>query len=73
MTESDKANLRFIMGASEHVLRDWYDAIDDDDREYAEWLLVTARMNFSALMVDQLPDAYADMQESREILRQFRS
>ena len=73
MTESDKANLRFIMGASDHVLRDWYDSIDDDDREYAVWLLTTARLDFKALMVDQLTDAHSDMQASREILSMFRN
>lgn len=39
MNEHDRLNLAFLLGASEEVLRDWYNTVSDDDRLYASELL----------------------------------
>jgi hypothetical protein len=39
MNDHDRSNLQFLLNASEDVLKDWYDSVDEDDHEYASELL----------------------------------
>ncbi len=45
MNEHDFQNLRFLLLASEDVLADWFQTVDEDDHEYAIELLEAACMN----------------------------
>lgn len=39
MDDYDKENLIFLLNASPEIIKDWYEHIDADDREYASELL----------------------------------
>ena len=39
MDEHDRKNLKFLLDASDAVMRDWYQHVGDDDRLYASELL----------------------------------
>jgi hypothetical protein len=42
MDHNDKMNLKFLMEASEDVLREWYKVTSEDDHKYASSLLTVA-------------------------------
>lgn len=59
MNEWDRNNLEFLLNASPDVLKDWYDKVDEDDREYASELLTMygQELKFkSAMLEDNVPD-----------------
>lgn len=35
-------NLQFLLNASEEVLKDWYNVVDEDDHKYASSLMTLA-------------------------------
>lgn len=39
MDEHDRKNLKFLLNASDEVMRDWYQHVSEDDRQYAAELL----------------------------------
>jgi hypothetical protein len=64
MDDYDRSNLLFLLNASPEVLEDWWDTVDEDDREYASELLTTyaeelrVRQSFmDAEDVELTPDA----------------
>jgi len=40
MNDHDRSNLNFLLNADKDILREWYDAVSEDDREYAQELLI---------------------------------
>lgn len=52
MGENDRMNLRFLLDASEEVLKEWYLAVDDDDHKYASSLLTVASWEMIDLCID---------------------
>lgn len=71
MNDRDRDNLNFLLSADEHVLRDWYSKMDQDDISYALELLHTASLE----LVDQAVELSAELSdcaEAREYLSKFR-
>ena len=64
MDENDRMNLRFLLDASEEVLKHWYLFVDEDDHKYAASLLTIASWE----MIDLCNDT--DMAE--QYLRKYR-
>lgn len=76
MNEHDFQNLRFILLADDDVLADWYETIDDDDREYALELLEAACMKDVIEILEEkeqimLEEGSFELTEAKEYLSKF--
>lgn len=68
MNEWDRQNLEFLLSASPIVLRQWYDNVDQDDREYAFELLDRYSEELK-LKSELLKDNVTDVSEASQILQ----
>lgn len=66
MNQHDRDNLNFLLGASEEVLRDWFDHVDDDDIDYARELLEMYKLE----LIDQAVEI-SDMSDADKYLSQL--
>lgn len=76
MNEHDFQNLRFILLASPDVLADWYETIDEDDREYAMELLQAACLSDVIEILEEkeqmmLAESEFSLTEAQEYLSKF--
>ena len=74
MTPNDRANLKFLLNASEDVLRDWYACVEADDHVYAMEIMAAysaeIREQSIEFQIEKLVEA-SDWRESAELLSKF--
>jgi hypothetical protein len=68
MDAHDRSNLEFLLNASPEVLLDWYNAVDEDDHEYASELLAMygEELKVAATL---LQDEVHDTSQAEQILQ----
>ena len=71
MNDWDRNNLHWILDADEDTLNDFYSWATDDDIKYALELVQTAKAELIAQEIE-LMDAVDDVNQARDVLRQFR-
>lgn len=70
MNDWDRNNLHWILDADEDTLNDFYSWATDDDIQYALELVQTAKAELIAQEIE-LMDAVDDVNQARDVLRQF--
>jgi hypothetical protein len=68
MNDRDKGNLMFLLNLPTKQLKQWYTEVSEDDRLYAEELLVQAHLMTIDAAVAKLPQ----YKEAKEFLKPFR-
>jgi hypothetical protein len=64
MDENDRMNLKFLLDASEEIIKHWYLSVDEDDHTYASSLLTLAYL--------ELTDDCKDTDITEQYLRKYR-
>lgn len=70
MNDQDYSNLQFLLNANEETLRQWFDVVSDDDKDYAMELLQTAQGEILFFRM-QYEEDVTDLTEARNILSKF--
>lgn len=65
MTENDTDNLNFLLNATQDVLRDWLNHVDEDDIDYAIDLL----QMFQLRIIDII--ATHDLTQTKDLLSKY--
>ena len=68
LTDRDVKNLNFLVNASDEVLQDWMNYVDDDDLEYAQELLEMLQHRILDVAAER-----SDLSETKQILSVSRS
>lgn len=56
MTDEDYENLSFLLNLSEEAFNQWWEMIDEDDRDYALTLLKTAQHEIIDIVQEKTND-----------------
>ena len=74
MTPNERANLKFLLNASEDIIRDWYASVDAADHEYAMEIMAAysaeLRERDIEFQIEKLVEE-SDWRESAELLSKF--
>lgn len=70
MNDQDYSNLQFLLNANEETLRQWFDVVSDDDKDYAMELLQTAQGEILFFRM-QYEEDVTDLTEARNVLSKF--
>lgn len=70
MNEYDYNNLQFLLNATEDTLRQWFEVVSEDDKEYAMELLQTAQGEILYFRM-QYEEDVSDLTEARNVLSKF--
>lgn len=67
MTDEDYENLSFLLNLSEEAFNQWWEMIDEDDRDYALTLLKTAQHE----IIDIVQEKTNDLSLAKLALKKF--
>ena len=74
MNDHDRENLKFLLGADEETLRDWYEKMDDDDHKYASEIMeeYAEELRIRHSIIDAEIAAENNISDAAEYLKKFR-
>lgn len=76
MNDKDMNNILFILTSSQEKLEQWWHSIDDEDKEYALWIIKSYQeelIRMEKAYDDSLPlDSEEDLSLAKEYLKKFR-
>jgi hypothetical protein len=75
MNDKDMNNILFILTSSQEKLEQWWHSIDDEDKEYALWIIKSYQeelVRMEKAYDDFLPlDSEEDLSLAKEYLKKF--
>jgi hypothetical protein len=75
MNDKDMNNILFILTSSQEKLEQWWHSIDDEDKEYAMWIIKSYQeelIRMEKAYDDSLPlDSEEDLSLAKEYLKKF--
>ena len=72
MNDRDRENLNFLLSCNQEQLKDWYDNVTEDDREYAAELMMEYSEELEVEKSLIADSEISNLQEAIELLRKFR-
>ena len=67
MSEEDYENLNFLLSISNETFNDWWDTVDEDDRDYALTLLKVAEHE----IIEMAQKKTGDLSLANQVLSKF--
>ena len=72
MNARDRGNLEFLLNADKKTMAEWYKTATEDDMEYANELLRTARTELELKLLETLDsEAEDDLSDAQAVLARF--
>ena len=74
MNDKDMNNILFILNRSQEELEEWWNSMDQEDQEYAMWIIQSYREELTRMQEtydDFLPSDKEDLSLAKNYLKKF--
>jgi len=71
MNQHDRDNLDFLLSANKDTLKEWYDAVEEDDIEYAGEILAQYGEELK-IRESMIPDDVNNLDDANTLLKRYR-